>query len=90
MLWTAFTWGLGLSCGAAVGLLVLLAGLVLVGWVLPDKHGTRKVNEQSLVALSRRNEIGMEQVEVLERIATAVERIDCRQNAADNMIRKDH
>lgn len=57
MFWQAFTWGLGVSCGAAFG----FALFVMLLWGLESWTGRRKIvtdtAEKSLAELRRRNEL---------------------------------
>lgn len=68
---TALVWGLGVSLGASVGFMVF----VLLFGFYKDKTGQRakEINEESVAALKRRNELTGYQVAALERIADTME-----------------
>lgn len=76
MFWQACVWGLGVSLGASVGLMVFVVAVTL--WKMTTESQVvkqmRDVNEASLAALLRRNELSEEQVDCLRRIAAATER----------------
>lgn len=74
MFWTAFVWGLGVSCGATVGLLAFVVSFWVLQWAsgrAAEIEAAKKVAELSLVALDRRNELTEETIEHLRVIAVA-------------------
>lgn len=75
MFWTAFLWGVGVSCGASVGILLLLVMWSLLNWFVGTASKATGINEKSLEALIRRNELSEEQVEQMRFLVTAAERI---------------
>lgn len=72
-MWVAFVWGVGVSCGAAFGLLlfiVLFWGLEwLTGRGVAAAAEVAGVHQESLEALLRRNELTEEMVTHLATIA---------------------
>ena len=82
MFWTAFVWGFGASCGAAIGLVGFLAMLWTLEWFFgrtEAKINAAKNAAESLLALQRRNELTEEQVKHLAVLsAAAVEYMDGR------------
>lgn len=75
MLWTAFTWGLGVTCGGSFGLMVFVVLFAVWKWLAETKiaKAGREIAELSLNALIKRNELTEEQIDMLERIAVACE-----------------
>lgn len=60
MFWTAFTWGTGASCGAAIGLMLFCLLFYGFEWLtgrLKKATGMSEVNRKSLEALLERNEL---------------------------------
>ena len=78
MIWTAFLWGLGVSCGSAFGLLLFCLVLPFVEMANGRKK-KRKAQEDSwldsLAELKRRNELTEETNDKLERLVVAVTQI---------------
>ena len=73
----AFLWGLGTSTGAGIGLLAyaaLKASIDSCTGAGVAYQSTVETNNRSTAALVRRNELGLQEVETLERIAAALER----------------
>ena len=66
---TAFIWGIGLSAGIIVGLIVWS----FIKPVLPIDKKWLDVQERSLDALTERNDIGSRQLTELTRIANSIE-----------------
>lgn len=77
---TALTWGLGVSLGAAVGLLVFTIAKLGLDWVLGRTAAIEKViknfNEDSLEALVERNELTVQSNKAFRRIGEALEKLD--------------
>ncbi len=76
---TALTWGLGVSLGGAVGLLVFMIAKIGLDWVLGRAEAVERVidfHHKSLGALERRNNLTVEITEALRRIAEAAEKKD--------------
>lgn len=78
MFWTAFIWGLGVSVGASIGLMAFVVLFAGWSWLANTKTVKRasEVAELSLKALDRRNELTNEQIQMLERVASAVEGLE--------------
>lgn len=77
MFWTAFVWGLGVSCGGAFGvLLFFVLFYAMERWTgrAASKANIHDVNEKSLEALKERNEISREQVALLNDIAVSLDK----------------
>lgn len=75
MFWTAVVWGLGVSLGASVGMMtfvMLATGLRLLTMTKAAKT-VAEINELSLAALNRRNELTEDQNAMLLRIAVCCE-----------------
>jgi hypothetical protein len=72
--WTAIIWGAGFSLGANVGVFVFVFIFTASRKVSDGVKTQRDVNERSIAALERRNEIGCEMVQSLTRLAEAAER----------------
>lgn len=75
MFWTAFIWGLGVSTGAAVGLLCWVCMFWSLEWLLgrsADKLDLKKINKESLEALVLRNELTRDTNDYLANIARSV------------------
>ncbi len=76
MLWTAFLWGLGVSCGSAFGLL-LLYFMLQIAEIVTGREKKRDKGEvylsQSLFELQQRNQLTKETNAKLDR---AVEALD--------------
>ena len=75
MFWTAFVWGLGASLGASVGLMSFVVLKCLWDMATKTKAAMRlnEINELSIAALTRRNELTEQQIEHLGVIAMAME-----------------
>ena len=79
MFWTAFVWGVGVSCGAAIGLLGFMFAKTAADWALGHRKMQQTIltyNQLSLVELTNRNVLTLDTIEALERIAAAVEHTD--------------
>lgn len=77
MFWTAFIWGLGASCGAAVGLMGFMVGVYCLekfSGKISRADAMVQVNVDSLAALQERNELTQQTNRVLQRIAGTLER----------------
>lgn len=75
MFWTAFIWGLGVSCGAAFGLILFVAMKCIWDATVNSKR-VRRANELAELAnaaLMKRNELTEKQI---EKIGELVEIID--------------
>lgn len=72
---TALVWGLGVSVGASLGLMVFVLLFALSKPLMDTKaaKAAREVHELSLAALNRRNELTEEQIATLRRIAETME-----------------
>ena len=73
---TAFLWGLGVSCGAAIGLLVFLLMKSGLEWSMGIRETNltiERTNRASLAALLERNKHTEETNELLDRIADSLE-----------------
>jgi hypothetical protein len=81
MFWTAFIWGLGVSCGGSIGAMSFV--VLLYFWNLLVKSAQfRRANEfaeLSYAALVRRNELTEKQIEQLEKMTVVIK------DAADSM-----
>jgi len=76
MLWQAFLWGLGGSCGAAFGLLLLYLLLLIPDWLTgraKQRHDTSSRFVESLAELRLRNELTVISNKYAMRIAVALE-----------------
>jgi len=85
IIWTAFLWGLGASCGATVGLLLLCLLLPLTDLVTGRGRHHKIATDNladSLAELRRRNDLTVETNAHAARIATALE------NAAELELRR--
>jgi hypothetical protein len=72
MLWTAFIWGVGVSCGTAVGMILFVILWTLLNRIAgPTKDSS--LNEKSLIELTKRNELTEKQIMEIARIAIALE-----------------
>jgi len=77
MFWTAFIWGLGVSCGAAFGLILFVA-LKCVWDLTVNSKPVKLANElaeAANVALTRRNELTEKQIGQLTSIAASLSTI---------------
>ena len=75
MFWTAFVWGLGVSCGAAFGLILFVA-LKCIWDATVNSKPVKRANELAELAnaaLVKRNELTEKQI---EKIGELVEIID--------------
>ena len=75
-LWTAFVWGLGGSCGVAFGAIVFLVAKTLANKALGRADSSESAlafNRDSLEQLTRRNDLTVNTIESLDRIAEAIE-----------------
>lgn len=78
-MWIAFVWGFGCSCGAAFGLLLFIAGYWCLEYVtgraarIAEAAG---INEKSLQALVRRNELSAELLVHVAGIAAAARKYE--------------
>ena len=75
MFWTAFVWGLGVSCGASLGVFVLIlmkSGLnrieTLLGW-----HTVNLVNQKMIALLTERNVLTGEIAKEMAKLVVALE-----------------
>lgn len=72
--WTAFIWGIGVTLGGSMGMMAFV--VLFTAWmrVANTKAARRasEVAEFSLQALDRRNQLTVEQIEKLDRIAAAI------------------
>lgn len=68
-------WGLGVSFGGSVGLMAFLVMKCVWDMLSKTKVAKRieEINELSVAALTRRNELTQDQIAILERIACAIE-----------------
>ena len=75
MFWTAMVWGLGVSCGASIGMMGLVVMMELFNRFTKTEIVKRanEINELSIAALSERNDIGVASNVLLERVAAAME-----------------
>ena len=76
MLVTAFTWGLGVSCGAAIGLLSFFVCKTLLDWLFGNRETAKLVlnlNRESLEQLKIRNELTEDTNWYLSKISEALE-----------------
>jgi len=82
MFWTAFIWGLGVSCGAAFGLILFVALKCIWDATVKSKPAKRanELAELANAALVRRNELTEKQIEQLAEMTTVIK------DAADSMI----
>lgn len=72
MFWTAFIWGLGVSCGSAFGLLLFCVAFWSTEWLTgrsKSKADIHDANRQSVAALKERNELTKDMIDQLARIA---------------------
>ena len=78
MFWTAFVWGLGATFGGSIGLMAFVVMFAGWQWLANTKTAKRasEVAELSLKALDRRNDLTNEQINMLERVASAVEGLE--------------
>lgn len=76
-LFTAFLWGLGASSGASVGLIAFLLFKESLDWVCGRSKAIRdlvaKYEADTLAALVRRNDLTVETIASIDRIADKVE-----------------
>jgi len=70
---TALTWGLGVSLGGAVGLLVFMLTKLWLDWAFGHRARVEDMNKDSLRALLRRNELMLQIIDAADRIAEAIE-----------------
>ncbi len=63
----AFIWGLGVSCGAAIGLLAFMVAKVAFEWA------TGRLDKYEKLLLTERNALTVKTIECLVRIAGATE-----------------
>lgn len=78
MFWTAFIWGIGVSFGAAFGLIAYFVMFWSLEWLVgrtADKLDYKKNARDSLAALILRNELTEETNGYLEQIARAARHI---------------
>ena len=78
MVWTAFLWGVGVSCGAAVGLLLFFLCFWSLEWACGRAKRAaelRGFNIDSLAALRDRNRLTEDTNNYASRIAFALEDI---------------
>ena len=75
MFWTAMVWGLGVSCGASIGMMGFVVMMELFNRLTKTEIAKRaiEVHELSIAALRKRNDIGEESNALLERVAAAME-----------------
>ena len=68
-------WGLGVSCGASIGMMGLVVMMELFNRFTKTEIVKRanEINELSIAALSERNDIGVASNVLLERVAAAME-----------------
>lgn len=74
--YTAFVWGLGISCGASIGCLILIImnmGLALLDGRAKKHEQARAQEREVLLQLAERNELTRDTIGCLERIADAAE-----------------
>lgn len=69
MFWTAFVWGTGVSCGAAIGLIALVVMFWGLQWLVGKTEKQRDYAERTLQALLSRNEMTEETNKYLEAVA---------------------
>ena len=75
---TALVWGLGVSLGAAIGLLAFMVAKEGMDWVLGRRAiriASELYGDETLAALKRRNELTIQTVEQMVRGADATEEI---------------
>lgn len=72
--WTAFIWGIGVTLGGSMGMMAFVVLFTVWRWVTNTKSARRasEVAELSLQALARRNQLTVDQIERLDRIAAAI------------------
>ena len=82
MFWTAVVWGLGVSCGAAIGMMAFVIMLTIWHWLSKTKLAKRidELNEINTELLKQRNVIGEDQSEVLTRMMMAMEELAKKQS----------
>jgi len=80
VLLTAFVWGVGVSLGAVVGLLVFLVVKVLLDTASGERHtrqstrqNTIDANNETVQLLDQRNKLTIQTTDTLIRIAEALE-----------------
>lgn len=72
MFWTAFVWGVGVSCGSALGLLTFFVFFWTLEWMVGRSNKFVQFNKESLEALRHRNELTGATNVHLDRLADAV------------------
>ncbi len=72
MFWTYFVPGLGVSCGAGIGIVGLLLTVWTLNWAMGRTDRAWDFNRQTLAALMRRNELTGEANMALRDIAAAI------------------
>ena len=77
MLWNAFVWGLGVSCGGGIGLIACAFTMRALDWATGKADRIASVIERdvrSLEALQTRNELTKETNSALASIAVSLKR----------------
>lgn len=69
MFWTAFVWGLGVTVGGSLGLMLFVVLFAGWSWLMGTETAKRaaEVAELGLIALQERNNLTKCQLEVLDR-----------------------
>ena len=81
---TALTWGLGVSLGGTVGLLVFIIAKGGLDWVFGRAEAVERVidfHHKSLRALEQRNSLTVDTIAALEQIAETVEKCNRRDSS---------
>ena len=75
MFWTAVIWGLGVSCGASIGTMGFVVVMAVWNWLTKTEIAKRanEINELSIAALSKRNDISEEANVLMGRMAAVME-----------------
>lgn len=75
MFWTAFLWGLGMSCGGSIGLLLFAVGFKALQWLTGQTERLSRLeqfNRETLAALNERNALTQDTNATLTEIVSAV------------------
>ena len=76
MFWTAFIWGLGISCSVVIMLIVFMFLKAGIEWFLGSNNMAKEVvslNRESLARLTERNGLAGEMLGYARRITIALE-----------------
>lgn len=76
MFWVAVVWGLGVTLGGSIGMMAFVVLFTGFKWMTQTEavKKAERVSELSIAALTRRNQLTSEQIEQLNRIASAMEK----------------